>query len=576
MMKTKNRIQIAVLLVLATFGSCTKLDRELETDLNLQQVEGSFPNVQNMLNGVYAELREGFLEISGDAMMASTTDEAEHTIETSSVQAINQGAWNAFTNPADVWTPYFRAIRKANFFLQTANPVKINLDAFKTDLTTYGQKLAEVGRWRYEARFLRAFFYFELIKRHGGVPLTTVPLSEADIAGAQRSTLQQCIQFVSDECDSAALNLPLVYPAGEIGRATRGAALALKSRLLLYAASDLFNTPSWAAGYADPGLISLPVGDRAARWKAAADAAKAVIDLAGSGYALAPNYRTLFTTFTGTSAPEIIFTRRNAASNAFEIINFPVGYDRGNSGTTPTQDLVDAFEVKVSATSAIPFDWNNPVHAASPYANRDPRLALSVVTNASSFNGSGTNRPVETFPGGKDAQPIPNATKTGYYLRKYVAEGTNLTNNTGSAIHSWIYFRLAEIYLNYAEALNEYAPGSPDIKRYYDLVRNRTGVTMPLLPAGSQSEVRQRIRNERRVELAFEDHRAWDVRRWMIAPETLGASVRGVNVTKTGTTTFTYAPFTLEPRAFQPKMYLFPIPQTDLNIARALKQNPLW
>ncbi|HZH67506.1 MAG TPA: RagB/SusD family nutrient uptake outer membrane protein [Flavisolibacter sp.] len=575
-MKTIKRIHIAVLLLMVTLVSCEKLDRELETDLTLQQVERSFPNVQNMLNGLYAELREGFQEIGGDAMMASTTDEAEHTNENSSVQAFNQGAWNAVTNPAEVWTQYFRAIRKANIFLQTAAPEKVNLDAFKTDQTTYGQRLAEVARWRYEARFLRAFYYFELIKRYGGIPLTTVPLSEADIPGAQRNTLQQSIQFVSDECDSAALNLPLTYPAGELGRATRGAALALKSRLLLYAASDLFNTPSWASGYANPELIALPAGDRAARWKAAADAAKAVIDLAGTGYALAPNYRTLFTTFTGTSAPEIIFTRRNGASNAFEVINFPIGYDRGNSGTTPTQDLVDAYEVKVSNTSAVPFDWNNPAHAATPYANRDPRLGLSVVTNASSFNGSGTNRPVETFTGGKDGQPIPNATKTGYYLRKYVAEGTNLTNNTGSAIHSWIYFRLAEIYLNYAEALNEYAPGNADIKINVDRVRTRTGVAMPPMPAGSQSEIRQRIRNERRVELAFEDHRAWDTRRWMTAPAILGASVRGVNITKTGATTFTYAPFVLEPRAFEAKMYLFPIPQTDLNIAKGLKQNPLW
>ncbi|MHA4847297.1 RagB/SusD family nutrient uptake outer membrane protein [Flavitalea antarctica] len=572
-MKTTRSTYFALVLLAVAVVSCQKLDRELETDLTLQQIEGSFNNLQQMLNGVYAELREGFQEIGNEAMMASTTDEAEHTIETVSVQLFNQGAWNAVTNPADVWTPYYRAIRKANVFLETADPAKVNLDALKTDPTAYAQRLAEITRWTYEARFLRAFFYFELVKRYGGVPLITTPVDETSIESTQRKSLQDCFRFITDECDSVANNIPVTYATGDLGRVTKGAALALKSRTLLYAASDLFNTSSWAAGYPRPELIALPAGDRAARWKAAADAAKAVIDLAGTGYALTNNYRTLFTSFNNT---EIIFTRRNGTSNTFETINFPIGFDRGQSGTTPTQDLVDAYEIKVNATTAIPFDWNNPAHALNPYANRDPRLDMTVVRNAASFIGNGTTRAVETWTGGKDARPIVNATKTGYYLRKYISEGTNLTNNTASAVHSWIYFRLAEIYLNYAEALNEYAPGSADIKVYIDRVRNRQNVAMPPVTLGSQAQMRDIVRRERRVELAFEDHRAWDVRRWMTAPVTLGVPVRGVNVTQTAPGVFSYSPFSLEPRAFEPKMYFFPIPQNDLNIANGLVQNPLW
>jgi len=570
----KNLKYLFCFLTLVVFVSCQKLDRELETDINQQQIAGSFNNVQSLLNGVYSELREGFLEIGGEAMMASTTDEAEHTNESSSVQLFNQGAWNASNNPADVWGTNFRAIRRANLFLETADPAKINLDAFKTDIPTLTLKLAEINRWRYEARFLRAFFYFELVKRYGGVPLITKTLTEQDIATTQRASLEQCVKFIVDECDSAATTLPLVYATGELGRATKGAALSLKSRVLLYAASDLFNTPSWAGGYAKPELISLPVGDRMLRWKAAADAAKAVIDLAGTGYALATNYRSLFTTF---NSPEIIFTRSNAASNSFEINNFPIGFNLGRSGTTPTQDLVDAYEVKVNATTSIPFDWSNPVHAAAPYANRDPRLGLSVVTNGSSFSTvSGQTRSVEIWTGGRDGKPIPDATKTGYYLRKYVNESVNITNNN-TAVHSWIYFRLAEIFLNYAEALNEYSPGHADIKIYVDRVRNRTGVIMPPLPAGlSQSQARDRIRTERRIELAFEDHRAWDVRRWMIAPAAFGTAIRGVKITQVSPGVFAYVPETVENRAFQPKMYLFPILQTELSVAPGLVQNPLW
>ena len=581
----KNKIYLSAALLILGIAGCQKLDREIITDLNRTQLEDAYGNVGALLNGVYVELQEGFQNIDL-AMMASATDEAEFVNENSSVQNFNNGSWNAISNPGGgIWSSSFKGIRKANIFFVSAD--KVNLDQFKLDpspsaQSVYTTRLAEIARWKYEARFLRAFFYFELIKRYGGVPIMTTALSESDIAGVKRNTLEECVKFISDECDSAANNLPVIYSATastDLSRATKGAALALKARLLLYAASELWNNPSWAAGYANPLLISLPAGNRNARWQAAADAAKAVIDLPGTGYALFNNYSTLFRNF---NVPEIIFTRRNSASNAFEVANFPIGFDRGQSGNGPSQDLVDAYEIKVSATSSIKFDWNNPAHAANPYATsgateRDPRLFTTIAVNNTNFSTvSGVTRPLEIFPGGRDGKPVVNSTKTGYYLRKYVNESINIT--TGQvAVHSWIYFRLAEIYLNYAEALNEYSPGNAGIKTFYDLVRNRTGVAMPPLPAGlSQAEVREKIRNERRVEFAFEDHRAWDVRRWMIAPTTLGAPLRGVDVIRTGTTTFTYTPNIVEQRVFQPKMYLYPIPQSELNISQGLVQNPLW
>ncbi len=562
--------------------SCQKLEREIITDFNQKLIESVQANVGSLLNGVYSELREGFLDVDG-AMMASATDEAEHTNESSAVQNFNNGSWNAISNPNNVWAGFFRGIRKANVFLVSSDSV--NLDQFRLDPSpsqqlVYTTRLAEIQRWKYEARFLRAMFYFELVKRYGGVPLITSPLSEADIPSLKRNTLEECLNFITSESDSAANNLPVTYPvAADFGRATKGAALALKARTLLYAASDLFNTSSWAGGYPQASLISLPAGDRAARWKAAADAAKAVIDLPGTGYGLFNNYTTMFRSFNNT---EIIFTRRNGASNTFEQANLPVGYG-GRSGTTPSQDLVDAYEVKTSATTSVKFDWNNPAHAANPYATtgataRDPRLFTTVLVNNANFTIPGVVRSpsvAEIFAGGRDGQPIPNATKTGYYLRKYVNE--TLNQSTGqAAVHSWIYFRMAEMYLSYAEALNEFSPGNGDIKINYDKVRTRSGIAMPPLPAGlSQAEVREKIRNERRVEFAFEDHRAWDVRRWMIAPQTLGAPIRGVNITKTGTT-FEYAPFVVEQRVFEPKMYLYPIPQGEVNIVSGLLQNPMW
>lgn len=575
---------LLVIVAVIAWAGCQKLDPfEFNTVRSKEQIVTTYEGLQSMLTSIYTDLPDGLFYIwggGGAAMMAAATDEAEYTYETNPVQLFNTGSWNAVNNPDQVWGDYYRAIRKVNQFLESIGYV--DLDRWKNDpdpaqQAVYQQRLEEIARWPYEARFLRAFYYFELVKRYGGVPLLNKSLSlNEDFSQVKRNTLQECIDFIINECDSAAGKLPLnastapYIAANDLGRVTKLAALGLKSRVLIYAASDLFNTPSWAGGYANTELISIPLGDRAARWKAASDAAKAVVDLAG-GITLG-SYKNLFSTQVFTS-PEILLCRRYNASADFEVYNSPKGSPRGQSGTTPSQGMVDAYEVKVNATTSKDFDWADPELAANPYANRDPRFEFSIVWNASRF---GTPvRTVETWTGGADALPILNATKTGYYLRKYILESLNLDrNNTG--VHAWIIMRLPEIYLNYAEALNEWSPGHADIKTYYDRVRARSDVNMPRLASGlSQAEIRDKIRRERRVEFAFEDHRVWDVRRWMIAPGVLGAPLRGVQVSRVGTS-FAYAPFVLEERVFEPKMYLYPIPQSDININGNLIQNPLW
>ena len=575
----KKYIYVLIVFAIGTFSACQKLDREFVTTIGQKEIEQSFGNVQSLLNAIYSDIPDGTLYIGGAAMMASATDEAEFTSETNSIQSFNSGSWNAINNPDLVWGNYYRGIRKVNQFLVSTG--KINLDPWKLDPSpsaqaVYNTNLASIRRWTYEARFLRAYFYFELVKRYGGVPIINNALSvEDDFSSIQRSSLNECLQFITAECDSAAAKLPLnastapYVVANDLGRVTRLTALALKSRVLLYAASDLFNNPTWAGGYANPALISLPAGDRTARWKAASDAAKAVID-AGVLPTLGA-YKSLFNTFNNA---EIIFTRSNAASNQFERNNSPIGFNLGQSGNTPSQDLVDAYEVRVSATSAVKFNWNDPTMAANPYANRDPRLGLTIAVNNSSFGTPARN--LQIFTGGLDAKPIINATKTGYYLRKYQIESLNLLNNN-TGVHSWIIFRYPEIYLNYAEALNEWSPGNADIKKYVDIVRTRTGIVMPPMPTGlSQAETRERIRNEKRIEFAFEDHRFWDVRRWMQGSEFFGKPLTGVEITRNSDNTFKYKPTKVEDRTFSPKMYLYPIPQSELNIVKGLVQNPLW
>lgn len=568
-MKTGMLGMVALLLASACTGY---LERDIVTELTEEDVIYSYDFARSRVSAVYNVLRAGFNEVDG-ALLASAGDEAEHTLETSAVHRFNTGDWDAVNTPDDVWAHYYRGIRIANQFLAKSDHIDLDhlrLDPNPAQQETYQALQEEITRWKHEVRFLRTFFFFELVKRYGGVPLVTTVYEVGDNPDPiTRQPLADCLDFIVTECDVVAEALPAVPASANLGRATKGAALALKARALLFAASDLYNDPSWAAGYAHPELVSLPAGDRSARWAAAAAAAKAVIDLNEANYALHGDYQSLFRTFT---SAEIIFARRAGASNAFERATFPVGYDMGQSGTTPSQNLVDAYEVKIDENTAVAFDWNNPEHASNPYANRDPRLAMSVLYNFSWFKG----RPVELWQGGLDGRPQERASRTGYYLLKYVDPNVNLLTGTTS-VHTWIFMRLAEVYLNYAEALNEYDPAHPDIKRYVDMVRSRSGVDMPPLPDGlSQADMRDRIRGERQVELAFEGHRLWDVRRWMIAPATLGGALYGVSVGKEGDETFSYQRVQVEQRAFSPKMYFYPIPQQELLKVSGLIQNPLW
>ncbi|GAA0549328.1 RagB/SusD family nutrient uptake outer membrane protein [Chitinophaga japonensis] len=537
--------------------ACQKdfLDRQISTELTEEQVFTSYARTRDFLVGTYAALPAGFNRID-NAMLAAATDDAEFTWEGGAIQRYNNGSWSPYINPDDNWNATYAAIRRTNQFLEKSG--NVNLDTYKlnpdpTAQQTYNNMVADLERWRHEARFLRAFFYFELVKRYGGVPLITRVLELTDNLDLPRNSLEECVQFIAAECDSAAAGLPLTTDDTNTGRAVKGAALALKSRVLLYWASE---------GYSGGGMQS--------RWEQAAAAAKAVIDL--NVYQLAGNYRALFNTYNNS---EIIFARRAGAANSFESANYPV-YDGGQSGTTPSQNLVDAYEL----TDGSRFDWNNPAHASAPYKDRDPRLSMTVIANNTTWRG----RSMEIWTGGKDGPEIDRASRTGYYLKKYMDENLDLVQNKAS-VHTWIYFRLAEMYLNYAEAMNEAYGPDQDPQGWglsaiaaVNAVRGRASVNMPPLLAGqwNQADFREKVRNERRVELAFEEHRYWDLRRWKLAADMLSAPLKGVRVTRVDDTTFSYAPFELEPRVFLPKMYWYPVPQSEKIKSPALEQTPGW
>lgn len=578
----KKKIYLTIISVLLFSAACEQLslEREITTTLSQEDVNTIYSYTMNRATAMYTGLPDGFFQIDG-AMVASMGDEAEFTPENSDVHMFNAGSWNAYENPDQAWTQYFHHIRNVNVFLENCD--EVDLDAYKLDPTEsaqviYETRLATINNWKHEGRFLRAFYYFELIKRYGGVPILQSSLTLGDdYSSITRKSLSECVNFIVNECDAVAAVLPEYYDDADLGRATKGAALALKAKVLLYAASDLWNDASWASGYSQPSLISLTSGDRRARWAAAAEAAKAVIDLPEAGYMLADDYRGLFLGGESFRNAELILVKRNGSDNAFEKANYSVGFDLGRSGNTPTANLVDAYEVKVDENTAEPFNWNNPEHAANPYATdgntaRDPRLFMNVVVNNSEFKG----RTMEIWPGGKDGPGQDLGTKTGYYLKKFVDEELDLLLGYTST-HSWPIIRLADVYLWYAEALNESNPGDPDIELYVNLVRQRTGVEMPAVPPGlPQDAMRNIIRHERMVELAFEGHRVWDLRRWMEAEAVLGANVKGVQITKTGDNSFNYQNVDVENRSFSQKMFFYPIPEQELLKMPNWIQNPLW
>lgn len=571
----RNKLLILIAPCMLLLSSCDDfLDRNVSTRQNEEIVFSDYLTATYVASAVYADLTDGFAEIwgaNGSALLASASDDAEFAIQTHNVQKFNTGNWQPSSLPDNPYNRYYEGIRKANNFLKNAD--RINYDAVKYDPSKPGEyenQLADIEQWKVEVQLLRAYFQFELIKRFGGLPITNDIMFDesSDFQSVQRSTLKECVDDIIEWCDYAARKLPAVQDNANLGRLTSGAALAIKSQVLLFAASDLWNDPSWAEGYEHPLLISLPAADRNQRWKAAADAAKAVIDLTEAGYEL-DTYDNLFNA-TNYRSKEAIFCRRGAASNSFEKVNLPIGFDLVTGGNCPSQDLVDAFQVK-NGDVAEDFDWDNPVHKANPYANRDPRLGKFVVLNNTVFK----NRAIESWTGGRDGMGVRNATPTGYYLKKYIDASLDLTTGKTS-VHSWHIIRLAEIYLNYIEALNEYDSDHADIKTYYDKLRNRAG--MPELPDNlTKEQQRKLIRQERRVELCFEGQRWFDLRRWMEGDK-LGKPLRAVEITKKeeGDSEFDYEPYVLENRVFSKKMYFYPIPQGELNKLPLWSQNPLW
>jgi len=536
-------------------------------DITQAQLWANPDYARNFLNNVYAVLSDRYNVDNAGALFASGTDEAVNSNQNSSILTLTNGTWSAAKPFDEVWADMYVGIRKANMFMENIDgSAVIPLDeVVPANVAANQTYAAQVERLKGQAYFLRAFFQFELLKRYGSYAIVTQTLTVNDNLDLPRNTFQQCVDQISKDCEEAIARLPLSpteWRTSDRGRATQTAAMALKARLLLYAASPQYNP-----------------GNDITKWQAAADAAKRLMDT--GKHSIYTSYPNIWLWNNGAFNSETIFATSTLNTNSIEVNNAPISYDAANGRTNPTQELVDAFEVR--STGRLITDANSGYTATNPYANRDPRLNFSIMYNGSTFK----NKTVDTYVGGKDGLNLNiNATKTGYYLRKYLSETAAWGPTTTNVRRPWIFFRYAEVLLNYAEALNEVqgAAAQTEILRVINLIRNRTGVQMPLLQttnpsangyvAPTQAELRKRIRNERRVELCFEEHRFYDVRRWKEGETTFNKPVTGMRIVQTAPATFTYTPFTVENRVFTPRNYLYPISQNELNRSPALGQNP--
>ena len=542
-------------------ASCADLNYTEENTRDEEWTYEYFANgIKNMVFDVYAQLYNGEFDPNSAYFLAGATDEAQYALETGAVNNYTNGGWSAANPYSNIWTKSYTALADIHMYLEKIDQADISEWQYNPDYAKWAQQL-EI--FPYELRFLRAYFYFELFRAYGDVPLVTTTLTNMQANSVERTPADQIVKFIVDELDAVAPYLPVSYvneAEAEIGRATRVAAFALKARTLLYAASPLFN----------------PSND-ASKWAKAAEACKFFLDNAETWGLKLSAYGSLW----GHDAffnPELIFGLGRGESNDFEKANFPIGVENASSGNCPTQSFIDQYEY---ADNGETFGHRYPgeidLNTVDPYEGLDPRFALTVVKNGDEWPTNGAQKKViETFVGGFNAAPKYGATPTGYYLKKYV-DGSSVTtaNNQVTRRHTWILFRLAEMYLDFAEAAF-HATGSANDATYgmsanqaINILRNRSDIQMPAFAEDGDAWV-ARYERERLVELAFENHRFWDVRRWKKGPQyfrTIQVATIGSDLTLTRSSVT---------RQWDDKYYFYPIPQTELKKNPNLTQNQGW
>lgn len=596
----RQNIKNIVLLSAAavSLGACDFLDTRIDVYDTIDRLETRYTTLSNFANAYYSPMQYGFTTIDGN-LFAAASDEAMQTAPVSDVSYFNKGLVSPDANPLSyLYSNYYEGIRAAHFFLDYAKDGEDFL-ALNRDTTTmynpdgtvnntdnpraYKRDVINLNWQRAEARIAEAWYYSELSKMYGGVPV--VEDGGGNDGFLRHATYDEVVEhivtLIDENADKVNLDWRVMLDVTEdnkvadvtnwnfrdnIGRFDKTSALAIKARTLLYAASPRNNPDN------DP-----------ARWERAAAAAhdviatrKAIFEKGfgfGEGARTYPNWnmpanRDYGAYFLGNKSAEdveSIFLIRKEAGSTPERLNYPVGTRGGGSGVTPSHNLVDSYEYIGPKT-------------VNPYENRDPRMAATVVFNGSSWNGVAG---IDMSVGGAYDMKVNGASKTGYYLRKFLAPNLNLIEG-GSTDHVWPAYRYAEVLLNYAEAMNEaYGPDAdPEgwgmtAREALTEVRNSASTSLPAVNASDKDTFRKAVKQERRVELAFEDHRYWDLLRWMDAEKELNRPIKGVVVRKNSVGGYTYSFTNVEERVFHKRNYYMPFTRQEItNSNGTLTQNP--
>ena len=590
-MKRYIQYMTVVLLAINLVACSDFLDKEVDLTLGPEDVFDKFENTRGCLANIYTYLPDAFAGYGDGQFLAASrdcmTDNAisfwnvhrYHSVISDSYSATNHWFAEYF------WERNFTAIRAANTFLTYAKESVIkNKETNDDDNRLYDRYIAE-------AKLLRAIFHFDLVGYFGDIPVIgedeegkpiIFDYTNPEEMNQPRTSAADALQWIADECDKVKDVLPFRYKQEELnwGRVNGAAAYALKARALLYRASALNN----------------PSGEKS-RWSSAATAAT---DFIRKNSGESNPYR-LYTTEGNdpkqnyyqcfVSTPhlnnEYILSRSEWTTRALEEFLTPCGFAGKVTAvgrTNPTQNLVDCYET----INGLPIDQDPSYNPQNPYANRDPRLEQTILHHGSVWGDAMQEEEREidiTYGTGKDYKALHGGTVTGYYTKKFL---NNMSFKSPTTyVHACPIFRYAEILLNAAEAINE-AEGPSNAYQYVNQVRARVG--MPAYKDMTQEQLRERIRNERRIELCFEDHRFFDERRWKLFEGKSASSERneprykqvynlyGVQVNPKASTVYTYTSTELyRTRAFSsPKNYYFPIPDAEIKRLPNLGQNAGW
>ncbi|SER97642.1 RagB/SusD family nutrient uptake outer membrane protein [Pedobacter rhizosphaerae] len=556
----KKFIYLLFFVFLSTGYSCKKdfLQRDVGIQSDLEEVFKDPLLASRFGDFTYTFSISDYGRLSGyKGMTSQFTDESIANNGQIEVAAMNSGQFldPGASDVAGIYTQMYRGIRNANLMLA-------NMD--KTPWTA----LYNANYIKGEQLYLRAYFYFELLRRFGGVVILTQPQGFTEAStDLPRSSYAETFALILSDLEQAITLLPLTNadwpnPAAQSNRATGAAVMALKARVLLFDASPL-NNPS----------------NDLAKWKKAADASKSIIDL--NKFSLEPNYANVLT-LANSNEYIRIWPRGGRGFIGTYLSDFliPTSFGGAQSNLSPVQNHVDLYEM---ANGKPITDASSGYNPQNPYLNRDPRFYVNILYNNTTWQG----RALQTWQSEPNAQGIvtygtdistaTSITKTSYYLKRLWPEASR-SGSTASALLNYVFYRYAEVLINYAEALNEQAGPTVDVYNAVNAIRLRA--KMPALPAGlSQSEMRERIRNERAIEFAFEDMRWWDILRWKKGTEIVAQPMKAMKVIKNANGSFSYNVVELPAfkKVFNDNMYLYPIPRAEMNkTSGALKQNPGW